>query len=94
MHDGGDQPWDGKSVGEIQVRGPFITGSYHAVDPEKFTDDGWAAHRGCGVPGHALGFVKITDRTKDLIKSGGKWITVPWAWRMPSWLTPRRRKPR
>jgi fatty-acyl-CoA synthase len=43
MHDGGDQPWDGESVGEIQVRGPFITGSYHEVpvDPEKFTDDGW-----------------------------------------------------
>ena len=41
--DGSDAPWDGKSVGEIQVRGPFITGSYHGVpvSEEKFTDDGW-----------------------------------------------------
>jgi fatty-acyl-CoA synthase len=74
--DGGDQRWDGKSVGEIQVRGPFITGSYHevAIEPEKFTEDGWL-RTGDVASVDALGFVKITDRTKDLIKSGGEWIS-------------------
>ena len=75
--DGADQPWDGKSVGEIQVRGPFITGSYHeraASKPDKFTADGWL-RTGDVASVDALGFVKITDRTKDLIKSGGEWIS-------------------
>jgi fatty-acyl-CoA synthase len=74
--DGDNQPWDGKSVGEIQVRGPFITGSYHEVppDPEKFTPDGWL-RTGDVASVDALGFVKISDRTKDLIKSGGEWIS-------------------
>jgi fatty-acyl-CoA synthase len=74
--DGADQPWDGASVGEIHVRGPFITGSYHRVprDPEKFTEDGWL-RTGDVASVDALGFVKITDRTKDLIKSGGEWIS-------------------
>jgi fatty-acyl-CoA synthase len=72
----GDQPWDGKSVGEIQVRGPFITGSYHQVpvEAEKFTADGWL-RTGDVASVDPLGFVKITDRTKDLIKSGGEWIS-------------------
>ena len=74
--DGTDQPWDGTSVGEIHVRGPFITGSYHNVpaDPEKFTADGWL-RTGDVAAVDALGFVKISDRTKDLIKSGGEWIS-------------------
>jgi fatty-acyl-CoA synthase len=74
--DNGLQPWDGKSVGEIQVRGPFITGSYHQVpaDPEKFTADGWL-RTGDVASVDDLGFVRITDRTKDLIKSGGEWIS-------------------
>jgi fatty-acyl-CoA synthase len=73
---GSDQPWDGKSVGEIQVRGPFITGSYHEVplDAKKFTHDGWL-RTGDVASVDALGFVKISDRTKDLIKSGGEWIS-------------------
>ena len=73
---GADQPWDGKSVGEIQVRGPFITGCYHGVaaDLEKFTQDGWL-RTGDVACVDALGFVKISDRTKDLIKSGGEWIS-------------------
>jgi fatty-acyl-CoA synthase len=72
----GDQPWDGKSVGEIQVRGPFITGSYHEVpvEAEKFAPDGWL-RTGDVASVDALGFVKISDRTKDLIKSGGEWIS-------------------
>ncbi len=73
---GEDQPWDGKSVGEIQVRGPFITGSYHEVpvEAEKFTADGWL-RTGDVASVDPLGFVRITDRTKDLIKSGGEWIS-------------------
>jgi fatty-acyl-CoA synthase len=74
--DRGELPWDGKSVGEIQVRGPFITGGYHEVplDPGKFTDDGWL-RTGDVASVDDLGFVRITDRTKDLIKSGGEWIS-------------------
>ncbi len=74
--DDGEQPWDGRSVGEIQVRGPFITGSYHEVGaaPDKFTADGWL-RTGDVASVDALGFVRITDRTKDLIKSGGEWIS-------------------
>ena len=74
--DGQDQPWDGHSVGEIQVRGPFITGGYFQVGaPEdKFTPDGWL-RTGDVASVDALGFVKISDRTKDLIKSGGEWIS-------------------
>jgi fatty-acyl-CoA synthase len=74
--DGRDVRWDGKSVGEIQVRGPFITGSYHEVPvtPDKFTPDGWL-RTGDVATMDALGFVRITDRTKDLIKSGGEWIS-------------------
>jgi fatty-acyl-CoA synthase len=74
--DGADAPWDGKTVGEIQVKGAFITGSYHRVAPteEKFTDDGWL-RTGDVAAVDELGFVRITDRTKDLIKSGGEWIS-------------------
>ena len=74
--DATDQPWDGASVGEIHVRGPFITGSYHQVpaDPEKFTPDGWL-RTGDVASVDPLGFVRITDRSKDLIKSGGEWIS-------------------
>ena len=67
-------PWDGESVGEIQVRGPWITGSYYRDPaPEKF-DDGWLRTGDIATvaPG---GYVKITDRTKDVIKSGGEWIS-------------------
>jgi fatty-acyl-CoA synthase len=72
----GPQHWDGESVGEIQVRGPFITGTYHALghDPDKFTDDGWLRTGDVGaVDPH--GYLRISDRTKDLIKSGGEWIS-------------------
>ena len=74
--DGTDAAWDGRQMGEIQVRGPFITGSYFQVTPtaDKFTTDGWL-RTGDVATGDALGFVRITDRTKDLIKSGGEWIS-------------------
>jgi fatty-acyl-CoA synthase len=72
--DGNTLPADGASVGEIEVRGPWITGSYFRVDaPDKF-HDGWLK---TGDVGHvdAKGFVQITDRSKDVIKSGGEWIS-------------------
>ena len=72
--DGATLPADGRSVGEIEVRGPWITGSYFRVDaPDKF-DDGWLK---TGDVGHvdSRGFVQITDRSKDVIKSGGEWIS-------------------
>ncbi len=70
------QPWDGKSVGEIQVRGHFITGSYHNVpkEPDKFTADGWL-RTGDVASVDEHGYIRIVDRTKDLIKSGGEWIS-------------------
>ncbi|HYF60579.1 MAG TPA: long-chain fatty acid--CoA ligase [Burkholderiaceae bacterium] len=74
--DEGVQPWDGESVGEIQVAGPTITGGYHGVgaDPDKFTEDGWLRTGDVGsLDPH--GYLRISDRTKDLIKSGGEWIS-------------------
>jgi len=69
-------PWDGQTMGEIQVRGPFITGCYHEVPvtEDKFTADGWL-RTGDVATMDELGTVRITDRTKDLIKSGGEWIS-------------------
>ena len=67
-------PWDGTSVGEIEVRGPWITGSYYrAPTPEKF-DDGWLRTGDIGTIDDR-GFFQITDRAKDVIKSGGEWIS-------------------
>jgi len=77
---GTDVPPDGQTMGEIQVRGPFITGSYHGVPvtADKFSDDADGARwlrTGDVATIDALGFMRITDRTKDLIKSGGEWIS-------------------
>ena len=72
--DGQELPWDGQAVGEIQVKGSWITGSYHLdPDPEKF-QDGWLR---TGDVASVLpnGFLQITDRSKDVIKSGGEWIS-------------------
>ena len=68
-------PWDGKSVGEIQVRGPWVTASYYrGVDPERFTADGWL-RTGDVANVDPEGYAQIVDRTKDLVKSGGEWIS-------------------
>ena len=67
-------PWDGKSIGEIEVRGPWITGSYFGEDtPEKF-HDGWLRTGDVGTI-DSLGYVQISDRSKDVIKSGGEWVS-------------------
>jgi fatty-acyl-CoA synthase len=68
-------PWDGKSTGEIEVRGPWITASYYGEpSPEKF-HDGWLRTGDVGSI-DAKGFIQITDRAKDVIKSGGEWIST------------------
>ena len=78
--DGQEAPHDGQSPGEVQVRGPFITGSYHQVpvSGDKFTADAdgkvWL-RTGDVATMDALAYLRITDRTKDLIKSGGEWIS-------------------
>ena len=67
-------PWDGEAVGEIEIRGPWITGSYYLDDdPEKF-HDGWL-RTGDVASIDPHGFLQITDRAKDVIKSGGEWIS-------------------
>ncbi len=65
---------DGKTVGEFEIRGPWITGSYFGTDdPEKF-HDGWLRTGDIGTL-DAEGFMVVTDRSKDVIKSGGEWIS-------------------
>jgi fatty-acyl-CoA synthase len=71
---GKELPWDGTSAGEIEVRGPWITGSYYKDPaPEKF-HDGWLRTGDVGTV-DCHGYVQITDRAKDVIKSGGEWIS-------------------
>ena len=66
--------WDGSTTGEIEVRGPWITGAYYGDPaPDKF-HDGWLRTGDVGTV-DARGFIQITDRTKDVIKSGGEWIS-------------------
>jgi fatty-acyl-CoA synthase len=74
--DAGEVPWDGNRVGEVQVQGPYITASYHDLPPAPDTHaaDGWL-RTGDVASMDGLGYLRITDRTKDLIKSGGEWIS-------------------
>ncbi len=73
---GNEVPWDGVRMGELQVRGPWIASAYHGgLDAhEKWTSDGWF-RTGDVVTIDAQGYMQITDRTKDLVKSGGEWIS-------------------
>ena len=71
---GAEVPWDGESLGEIEVRGSWITGRYYEVDdPEKF-HDGWL-RTGDVASVMPNGYVMISDRAKDVIKSGGEWVS-------------------
>ena len=74
--DGRPVPWDGKTMGELHVRGPWVAASYfqNPAEADKFTMDGWF-RTGDVVTIDAEGYVRITDRAKDLIKSGGEWIS-------------------
>jgi fatty-acyl-CoA synthase len=72
--DGSELPWDGKSTGEMEVRGQWIASAYYRdAAPEKF-HDGWLRTGDVAAiaPG---GYIRITDRAKDVIKSGGEWIS-------------------
>jgi fatty-acyl-CoA synthase len=72
--DGSVLPHDGKSAGELEVRGPWITGRYHGTDdPDKF-DNGWLRTGDVGLISRD-GYLTLTDRAKDVIKSGGEWIS-------------------
>jgi fatty-acyl-CoA synthase len=72
--DGQPIAWDGVTAGEIEVRGPWVTGSYYLdPTPDKF-HDGWLRTGDVGTV-DAQGYVQITDRAKDVIKSGGEWIS-------------------
>jgi fatty-acyl-CoA synthase len=74
--EGQELPWDGASMGELQVRGPWVVSAYYdnPESAERFTADGWF-RTGDVATIDAEGYVQITDRTKDLIKSGGEWIS-------------------
>ena len=76
MADGAEAPHDGQSMGELQVRGPWVAGSYlgAAPDAERFTNDGWL-RTGDVATIDVEGYVYIVDRIKDLVKSGGEWIS-------------------
>jgi fatty-acyl-CoA synthase len=69
-------PWDGVSMGVLEVRGPWVAAAYFRPDEAgaRWSDDGWF-RTGDVVTIRPDGFVKITDRSKDLIKSGGEWIS-------------------
>nr|WP_209311334.1 long-chain fatty acid--CoA ligase [Streptomyces spiramenti] len=79
--DGAEQPWDGVSAGELEVRGPWIAGAYYGgpeTGPDRpadrFSPDGWLRTGDVGTI-TADGYLTITDRAKDVIKSGGEWIS-------------------
>ncbi|WP_156727919.1 long-chain fatty acid--CoA ligase [Streptomyces apocyni] len=74
-------PWDGESAGELEVRGPWIAGAYYGGaagedfrPADKFSEDGWLKTGDVGVI-TANGYLTLTDRAKDVIKSGGEWIS-------------------
>jgi len=72
---GEELPWDGVAFGEIQCRGPWIASGYHNnADPDKITADGWF-RTGDVATIDQDGYVQIVDRTKDVIKSGGEWVS-------------------
>ncbi len=69
-------PWDGKTMGELEVRGPWVASRYHDNPgaSDRWTADGWFK-TGDIVTIDPEGYVQITDRSKDVIKSGGEWIS-------------------
>jgi fatty-acyl-CoA synthase len=74
MGDDGPAPWDDETIGELEVRGPWITGAYYRDPGSDRFDDGWLRTGDMGTI-DARGYVRITDRSKDVIKSGGEWIS-------------------
>jgi len=70
-------PWDSKTMGELEVRGPSVASAYYESDEgaDRWTEDGWFK-TGDVVTIHSDGFVEVQDRSKDLVKSGGEWIST------------------
>jgi fatty-acyl-CoA synthase len=69
-------PWDAEAMGELEVRGPWVAAGYYENDEQadRWTDDGWFKTGDiCSI--HPKGFIQIKDRSKDVIKSGGEWIS-------------------
>ncbi len=69
-------PWDAETMGELEVRGPWVASGYYNTpeQAERWTDDGWFRTGDiCSI--HPRGFIQIKDRAKDVIKSGGEWIS-------------------
>ncbi len=75
-HEGTEAPWDGKTMGELEVRGPWIASSYYNQPDasDKWSADGWF-RTGDVCTMDSEGYMQITDRSKDVIKSGGEWIS-------------------
>ena len=76
MRPEGEAPWDGVTSGEIEIRGPWVAASYYDSPDQahRWTADGWF-RTGDVATMDAEGYVKIVDRAKDLVKSGGEWIS-------------------
>ena len=77
VNDAGQElPWDGATMGELQARGPWVCKAYFKIEPteEHFTADGWF-RTGDVATISPDGYLHLTDRTKDLVKSGGEWIS-------------------
>ena len=74
MSTGEESPWDGKTMGEVQIKGNWVASAYYGVEaPERF-QDGWLRTGDVGMIDEH-GYLILTDRTKDVIKSGGEWIS-------------------
>lgn len=76
MRPEGEVPWDGQTPGELEVRGPWIAGHYYEApeQADRWSEDGWF-RTGDVAAIDEEGFVKLVDRAKDLVKSGGEWIS-------------------
>jgi fatty-acyl-CoA synthase len=76
MRPEGEAPWDGMTSGEIEIRGPWVVASYHDSPDQahRWSPDGWF-RTGDVATMDEDGYVKIVDRAKDLVKSGGEWIS-------------------
>lgn len=76
VNDNGEAPWDAQTLGELHVRGPWVAASYFNAPgtEDRWTSDGWLRTGDVATIDNE-GFVQIADRAKDLIKSGGEWIS-------------------
>jgi fatty-acyl-CoA synthase len=74
--EGKEVPWDDKTMGELEIRGPWVAASYYDTpeQADRWTEDGWFK-TGDIVTMHPRGFIHIQDRSKDVVKSGGEWIS-------------------